>query len=170
MKTPSGSDAGDVPSAAHHGPVSHAIFRMGRLYRVLAGQLMREVGLHPSQEPVMRTLWERGSLRLVDLGELTGSDAATTTRTVQRLERAGLVRRVPSDTDKRSVIVEPTAASLALRGKVECIRSDLEHRLTDGLGEAAQAEMLVVLERLERNLTQHVGNATCPACADEPCD
>ncbi|MFJ8025756.1 MarR family winged helix-turn-helix transcriptional regulator [Streptomyces sp. NPDC096311] len=169
MDTTSGNEATEVPSAAHHGPVSHAIFRMGRLYRMLAGQLLREIGLHPSQELVMRRLWEHGAMRQVDLGELVHSDAATMTRTVQRLERAGLVRRIPSPSDKRSVIVEPTDAGLALRRKAEAIRIDLEHQLTDGLSEAAQAEALAVLERLERNLSHHAGNAPC-VCADEPCD
>lgn len=147
METTSGKGAGDIPTAAQHARVSYAIFRVGRLHRMFAGRLLCELGLHPSQAVVMRNLWERGALRQVDLGELVGSDAATMTRTVRRLERAGLVRRAPSPTDKRSVIVEPTAASLALRRKVEAARSDLEHRLTDGLGEAAQAEMLAVLER-----------------------
>ncbi|MFE1879294.1 MarR family winged helix-turn-helix transcriptional regulator [Streptomyces diastatochromogenes] len=118
METTSGKAAGDIPSAAQHARVSHAIFRVGRLHRMFAGRLLSELGLHPGQAVVMRNLWERGALRQVDLGELVGSDAATMTRTVRRLERAGLVRRVPSPTDKRSVIVEPTAASLALRRKV----------------------------------------------------
>ncbi|MGV9763640.1 MarR family winged helix-turn-helix transcriptional regulator [Micromonospora tulbaghiae] len=37
------------------------------------------------------------------------------TRTVQRLERAGYVRRVPDPDDRRATRVEPTPASLVLR-------------------------------------------------------
>ncbi|MEV4452729.1 MarR family winged helix-turn-helix transcriptional regulator [Streptomyces mirabilis] len=169
METTSGSEARDVPSAAHHGPVSYAVFRVGRLHHTLANQLLREIGLHPSQELVMRRLWEHGAMRQVDLGELVGSDAATMTRTVRRLERAGLVQRVPSPTDKRSVIVKPTVAGLALRRKAEGIRTELEHRLANGLSEAAQAEVLAVLERLQHNLTQQVRNAAYLDCAEDPC-
>ena len=91
---------------------------------MFAGRLLSELGLHPSQAVVMRNPWERGALRQVALGELVGSDAATMTRTVRRLERSGLVRRFSSPTDKRSIIIEPTAAGLALRRKAEAARSD----------------------------------------------
>ncbi|MFE4758186.1 MarR family winged helix-turn-helix transcriptional regulator [Streptomyces mirabilis] len=169
METLSGSGSGDIPSAARIGPVSYAIFRISRMHRMLAGHLLRDVGLHPRQALVMRKLWERGGMRQVDLAELVGSDPATMTRTVKRLERAGLVCRIPSPTDKRSVIVEPTAAGRELRHKVESTRTDLEHQLTNGLSEAARAEVLAVLERLERNLAPGVGDdADCPIDADEP--
>ncbi|MBI0384032.1 MarR family transcriptional regulator, partial [Streptomyces albiflaviniger] len=49
-----------VPTAAGGGPVSHAIFRLARLHRMLAGQLLRRIGLHPGQELVMMHLWELG--------------------------------------------------------------------------------------------------------------
>src|SRR6476659_2124303 len=104
-----------VPVSAAGGPISHAIFRVARLHRMLAGQLLREVGLHPAQELVMMQLWDRGAQRQTDLVRFLGSDAATMTRTVRRLENAGFVRRRPCTQDKRVTIVEPTAASLALR-------------------------------------------------------
>jgi len=36
-----------IPAAAHGGPISHAIFRVARLHRMIAGNLLRRVGLHP---------------------------------------------------------------------------------------------------------------------------
>ncbi|MER5756539.1 MarR family winged helix-turn-helix transcriptional regulator [Streptomyces sp. NPDC002088] len=155
---------GEVPSAARRGPVSHAIFRVARLHRMIAGQLLREVGLHPSQEVVMMELWHRGPLRQVDLGQVLGSDAATITRTVRRLEQSGFVRRVPSPTDKRSVIVEPTAASLALRDKVEDIWAELERGAVGDLDDAEQEQTLAVLDRLERNLAHEAGDTEPFGC------
>ncbi|WP_262699513.1 MULTISPECIES: MarR family winged helix-turn-helix transcriptional regulator [Streptomyces] len=165
---PSSEGTQDLPWAVHHGPVSYALFRISRLHRILAGQLLREVGLHPSQELVMQQLWEHGCMRQVDICELVGSDAPTMTRTVQRLERTGLVRRVPSPTDRRSVMVEPTAVGRAVRTQVEGIRAELERRLSEGLTEAAQGEAVAVLERLERNLAHHAENAACLDCGEEP--
>jgi len=60
-----------------------------------------------------------GPQRQADLVKVLDSDAATMTRTVQRLERAGFVRRRPSPTDRRAVIVESTTAGHALRTQVE---------------------------------------------------
>ncbi|WP_030240291.1 MarR family winged helix-turn-helix transcriptional regulator [Streptomyces sp. NRRL S-350] len=143
-----------VPAAAAGGPISHAIFRLARLHRMFAGQLLRRIGLHPGQELVMMHLWELGPQRQTDLVRLMDSDAATMTRTVQRLEQAGFVRRRPSPTDKRASLIEPTAASHALRREVEQSWSQLEDLVTAGLSADECTEALSTLERLEQNLVQ----------------
>ncbi|MFC4063545.1 MarR family winged helix-turn-helix transcriptional regulator [Actinoplanes subglobosus] len=132
--------------------ISHAVFRVARLHRMVAGQLLRQVGLHPGQELVMMHLWNAGPQRLSDLVQAVGSDAATMTRTVQRLEHAGFVRRRPCEADKRVVIVEPTSASLALRDKVEQMWDQLDAITVCDLPEEESAEALRVLRSLERNL------------------
>jgi MarR family transcriptional regulator, organic hydroperoxide resistance regulator len=142
-----------VPAAARGGPISHAIFRVGRLHHMLAGQLLRRAGLHTGQELLMMHLWETGPQRQADLVTVLGSDSATMTRTLQRLERAGFVRRIPSPTDRRVVIVEPTTASQALRREVEEIWQQLESITTRGFTDDQRAVTLRVLEQLERNLT-----------------
>jgi DNA-binding MarR family transcriptional regulator len=121
---------------------------------MFAGQLLRRVGLHPGQEVVMMHLWELGPQRQTDLVRLLDSDAATMTRTVQRLEQAGFVRRRPSPTDKRAALIEPTAASHALRHEVERIWSELEGLVTAGLSPDERTGALLTLERLEQNLVQ----------------
>ncbi|QRX95146.1 MarR family winged helix-turn-helix transcriptional regulator [Streptomyces noursei] len=85
---------------------------------------------------------------------LLDSDAATMTRTVQRLEQAGFVRRRPSPTDKRATLVEPTAASHALRREVEQVWTHLEDLSTAGFSAEERTAALHTLERLERNLAQ----------------
>ena len=110
-----------LPAAAASGPISHAIFRVARLHRMIAGHLLREVGLHPGQELVMMHLWQTGPQRQVDLVRVLDSDAATMTRTIRRLEHAGFVRRVATPADKRAYLIEPTPASIPLRQRVEGI-------------------------------------------------
>lgn len=143
-----------VPAAAGGGPISHAIFRLARLHRMHAGHLLRRIGLHPGQELVMMHLWELGAQRQTDLVRLMDSDAATMTRTVQRLEQAGFVRRRPSPTDKRASLIEPTTASHALRREVEQSWSQLEDLVAAGLTADERTAALHTLERLERNLVQ----------------
>ncbi|MFD7613689.1 MarR family winged helix-turn-helix transcriptional regulator [Streptomyces sp. NPDC059828] len=151
-----------VPGAASSGPISHAIFRLARLHRMFAGQLLRRIGLHPGQELVMMHLWELGPQRQIDLVRLMDSDAATMTRTVRRLEQAGFVRRRPSPTDKRASLIEPTAASHALRREVERVWSQLEDISTTDLSDAERAGALATLERLEQNLVRAAAQATEP--------
>lgn len=140
------------PTAAAGGPVSYAIFRVARLHREQAGKLLREIGLYPGQEILMMHLWDTGPQRQADLVRVLDSDAATMTRAVQRLERAGFVRRTPSPTDRRSTIIEATPASAPLRTAVEQIWAQLERVTTGGLDDAGCAATIEALTTVERNL------------------
>jgi MarR family transcriptional regulator, organic hydroperoxide resistance regulator len=142
-----------VPAAALGGPVSHALFRVARLHRMVAGNLLRRVGLHPGQELVMMYLWEAGPQRQTDLIRLLDSDAATMTRTVQRLEHAGFVRRSPVADDKRAYLIESTAAGRALRPQVEQIWNQLEEIVVGGAGDRERRTIRRVLEGMEERLT-----------------
>ena len=146
-----------VPESASSGPISHAMFRVQRLHKMHAAQLLRKVGLHPSQELAMMQLWDRGPQRQADLVKILGSDAATMTRTIQRLEIAGFVRRRPCETDKRVTIVEPTAASYALRESVEKVWAELEDHVTRDMTPQQKTDYLALLQLVESSLS--VGTA-----------
>lgn len=74
-------ELGSVPSV---GPLSHAIFRVARLHKMFAGQLLRETGLYPLQELLMMRLWVERPQRQIDLVRSLDSDAPTMARTVAR--------------------------------------------------------------------------------------
>lgn len=133
-------------------PVSHAIFRVARLHKSIAGRLLREAGLHPGQELVLLALWTDGPQRQVDLAATLEADAPTMTRSLARLERAGLVRRTPSPTDRRALIVEATEASLVLRAKVEGAWRELERLTVGALTDPERRQALDALAMLERAL------------------
>lgn len=130
------------------GPVSSAIIRLARAHRALATQLMREVGLRPDQGALMMHLWSVGPVRQTALAAHFGRDSAATTRTVQRLERSGHLRRRTDPSDRRATLVEPTPAGNALRGRVEQIWEQLERVITDDLGPEDSRQALDLLDRL----------------------
>jgi len=134
------------------GPISHAIFRLARAHRMLAAQLLREVGLHPGQELVMMHLWDVGPQRQSALCAAFDIDSASTTRTVQRLERAGYVRRRPDPADGRATLVAPTSASLALRSQVEAAWARLEQLTVGQLPPGEQDHVLNTLREMEGNV------------------
>jgi DNA-binding MarR family transcriptional regulator len=141
-----------LPQSAQSQTVSYAIFRLARSHRMLAGQLLRDLGLRPGQELLMMHLWEDGPSRQSVLAALFDTDSASMTRTVQRLERSGYVRRVPDPADGRATLVEPTPAGLALRARVEEVWRELE-RLTLGHIEPPEAARLhAAISGLERNV------------------
>ena len=102
----------------------------------------------------MMYLWELGPQRQTDLIRLLDSDAATMTRTIQRLEHAGFVRRSPCADDKRAYMIEPTPAGRALRPQVEQIWNQLEEIVAGGIGQSERRTIQRVLEGMEERLTQ----------------
>jgi DNA-binding MarR family transcriptional regulator len=151
------SEAGDVEpdrTVESVGAVSHAVFRVARLHKMMAGRLLRETGLYPNQELLMMRLWDHGPQRQVDLVRHLDTDAPTMARTVRRLEKAGYVRMSPSETDRRATIVEATRASLPLRKEVTRIWAQLEAASIGALSTDESAVVLASLERLERNLIE----------------
>ena len=134
------------------GQISHAIFRVARTHKMLAGQLLRETGLYPGQELLMMRLWDDGPQRQVDLVRTLDSDAPTMARSITRLERAGFVRRSPNPTDGRSMLIEATPASMSLRRSVERIWTELEALTVGSLSQDERAAALAALDSLEQQL------------------
>ncbi|MFH8370554.1 MarR family winged helix-turn-helix transcriptional regulator [Streptomyces sp. NPDC018031] len=134
--------------------ISHAVTRVARLHRAAAGQLLRRSGLYPGQELLMMQLWDHGPQPQSRLIEELGLDASTVTRMVQRLEQAGFVRRRRSDTDRRAVVVEPTAAAQALHEQVLHAWEQLEDLTLHGLAEPERATIATLLGRIEDNLRE----------------
>jgi DNA-binding MarR family transcriptional regulator len=149
----SGPTSVPVPAATFGAPIAYALYRVARLHRMIAGNLLRRVGLHPTQEVLMMYLWELGPQRQADLIRLLDSDAATMTRTIQRLEHAGFVRRSPDADDKRAYQIEATPAGRALRPEVEQIWNEVEESIVGGVGERERKTILRILEGMEERLT-----------------
>jgi DNA-binding MarR family transcriptional regulator len=70
------------------------------------------------------------------------TDSASMSRTVQRVERAGFVRRLPDPNDGRVALVESTPAGLALRDRIERLWTELENDTAGELSPAKQRELL----------------------------
>lgn len=77
---------------------------------VLAASLGEEAGVHPTDVRALRALDEARErpLTVGELGARLGLSSAAMTGLVDRLEHAGLGRRVPDPGDRRRVLVELT--------------------------------------------------------------
>jgi MarR family transcriptional regulator, organic hydroperoxide resistance regulator len=117
-----------------------------------ARQLLHGLGLHTGHELLLMRLWDSGPQRQADLAAEFDTDSASMTRTVQRLERAGFVRRRPDPHDGRATLVESTPAGLALRGRIEQLWTELEADTVGHMGAAQRRQLLRGLQQLEANL------------------
>jgi len=139
-------------TAASGGPVSNALIRVTRLHRLRARQLLGGLGLHEGQELLLMYLWDAGPQRQADLAAEFDTDSASMTRTVQRLERAGLVRRRPDPGDGRATLVDSTPAGLALRRRVERLWNELEADTVGEMSDSLRRQLLRGLQHLETSL------------------
>jgi len=79
----------------------------GRIF----ARLLREYGvdqLNPAQGRIMFVLWQEDGIPIKELAKRTQLDKSTLTSMLDRLEQAGLVRRVPSTQDRRTILLQRT--------------------------------------------------------------
>jgi MarR family transcriptional regulator, organic hydroperoxide resistance regulator len=115
-------------SAARRGgqekPPSEGGFLLAKIHqvsgRVFAKLLKREESfpINPAQGRILFALWRSpGSLAMGELAKETSLEPSTLTSMLDRLETAGLLRRVPSESDRRVVLIERTDADRELEAR-----------------------------------------------------
>lgn len=90
------------------------------------------------------------------LCEVLGRTSGGMSLALDRLERAGLVRRLPDPTDRRRVVIEATADGLSLARRVNADLHDWEESL--GVTGRERSELVSALGRL----TDVIGTAGTP--------
>ncbi len=87
-------------------------------FETYSGSHVRGLGLTPAQFDILATLGNTPGMTCRQLGEKTLITKGTLTGVLDRMERRGLVRRGPSDADRRQVFVSLTPAGARLFGRV----------------------------------------------------
>nr|WP_055502045.1 MarR family transcriptional regulator [Nonomuraea pusilla] len=88
-------------------------------------ELAREAGLTDTQTDALWRLSRGPEMTARRLADRLQCDASTATSMIDRLERRGLVRRVPHPTDRRVKVIQLTPEGCALRDRV--IQHTTEH-------------------------------------------
>lgn len=89
----------------------------------------------------------RGSLPLGKIGERLQVHRTSVTNTIDGLERIGLVRRVPHDTDRRAVLAEITPAGRKVAEQATTTLNEARFA-TDPLSESELADLSGILRTL----------------------
>ena len=103
-------------------------------YLVLAAQregnrilldLLRPLGVSPSQAEVIRVLADHGPLSLVDLGVLLVCETGSPSRLVDGLVAATMLERMPAVNDRRRVILSLTDAGREKEASIRRVEATL---------------------------------------------
>lgn len=130
---------------------------LGRVLNFAAGastamcqEMLSEHGLTLAQWVILSALWRQNGMLINEIADYSGNNAPAASRIVDRMEESGLVRRVPSESDKRVVLV-----CLTDRGRSYEYLSDfyeqVNAKLLKGLSEAEADQLFELLARVDAN-------------------
>ncbi len=141
-----------VFTAEIDGVISPLIPTLARAHRAMSQELLRGTGLSAGQELLIMRLFDGPPQSQADLTRWLGVEPPTTAKMLARMEKAGFVERVRSETDRRLTLVSLTPAGRALHQRVSTVWEDLERVTTAGLADSEVQELERLLRRLLSNL------------------
>jgi DNA-binding MarR family transcriptional regulator len=124
-----------IPTTAGGGPMSYAIFQLARAHRAYAAALLREMDLHPGQELLLMQLFDRDGQTQSELLESVGLDHSTVSKSLSRMQDAGLLVREPAEHDRRVMVVHLTGRGRAMREPIAALWQTLEEVSARNLSE-----------------------------------
>ena len=104
------------------------------------------------QARALRTLLEEGPTTQKQLADLCMRDAATMSRNIDRLEKAGLLKRENNPGCRRSYLICLTEEGKEKAKQVQKIFRELDERIWGDIPEKEMEQLYETLLRIERNL------------------
>jgi MarR family transcriptional regulator, organic hydroperoxide resistance regulator len=133
-------------------PTSFGSLTLWRAMHNFATDMLFELALYPGQELILLELSEQDGRTQVELQRAVRLDHSTVSRTIRRMEQAGLLARRPAKTDKRAMVVSLTDQGRALVPQVVELWSKVEAVMTQALSNDEQADFVELAGRLEESL------------------
>jgi len=132
--------------------LSYALIQLIKEHRRQADEALKQLGLHAAQEFLLFLLWEEDGLSQSQLAARLKLELPTITKSVQRMERAGLVKRHLDEQDTRISRVYLTEAGRALYEPAVQVWKDLDARTRLHMTELEQALLRRLLQQALDNL------------------
>ena len=111
------------------------------------------LGLHITDHKGLDLIYRYGPMPAGRLAELTGLTTGAVTGIIDRLEKAGYVRRVNDPKDRRKTIIEPTR-NKKLERKLEAIFTPVSMRMHKLLSSYSDHELAFLVDVLTKSLEQ----------------
>ncbi len=140
-----------VDSEAHKNPI-RLIGQIHRTFARVVDQPMKQLGFAISQLPVLVTLKQNGPASEAELATVAQVEQPSMAQLLNRMERDGLVQRVPDRNDGRSRLISLTtqASQRMPQGKIVMNRA-CEQALA-GFSPDEQEQLHALLLRVSANL------------------
>lgn len=129
---------------------------------------LRPLGLTFAQMPVLAALSKTDALSQKELAALARIEQPSMAQLLARMERAGLIRRTPSEHDRRVSLISLTETGLAKLARVHSALFETNDQALRGFS-AEEVDLLVgLLRRLVANLDENPADGVPDAAAVAP--
>ncbi len=123
-----------------------------RLYYLRTHELLEKIGLYPGQPRVINALWIKDGLSQKEIGKKLNVKPSTVTVMINRMEKAGLVKRVQDKNDLRVSKVYLEQKGMNLKDEIEEIGRKVSEETFKGFSEDEKEMMITFLNRINENL------------------
>lgn len=149
--------------AAHDEP-HHPLRIVGHAYRTftrIVDAQLRDLGLAMSQLPVLIVLKQGKALPQAELARMARVEQSSMAQLLNRMERDGLIERLPDPDDRRSRLIRLTelASRRMLKGKA--IMDATVKIALEGLTDAEIERLGQIMGRINENLERAAEEAQC---------
>ena len=128
--------------------------------KALFTQRIKQFDISPEQwSLVFRTVESKG-LTQKELSDSTYKDQANITRSIDRLEKKSLLKRVPNHNDRRIINIFPTEDAINLVDTIIPISSEFNSLLTKDFSEEEKQQLIKLLNKVYENLLKEELNET----------
>lgn len=110
------------------------------------------IEISPGQGRILFALWREDGVPIRTLAHRTQLGKSTLTDMLERMEAEGLIRRKPSDDDKRKILVHLTENTKKLHQKYEHVSQEMLDLFYQGFTQEEIEEFEDFLNRLLNNL------------------
>jgi DNA-binding MarR family transcriptional regulator len=131
-----------------------ALALVHRAMRTTIQRSLAERGIHAGQQFVLEALWNEDAVTCGELARRLGVALPTITKTITRMEAAGVVTRRPDTADARLVHVHLTERGRDLQADIETRLDEVAQRAFAGIDSAEKGRVMEVLARIRSNLGQ----------------
>jgi len=130
-------------------------YNLRRAHAAVLGHLSRtldEFGIRPRHYGILLTVGSNPGANQGQVAQALGIARTNFVPMVDRLEERGLMRRSPSETDRRSHELYLTAAGLELTERLKAADTFHELAMRRIIGEAESTELIRTLKRIQTSL------------------
>lgn len=117
-------------------------------------RLLKENGLNDisvAYFAVLQALWEKDGLSISDLGEIVHLEKSTMTSLLDRMEKAGLLKRADHPKDRRAYQIYLTPRGKGIQEKIDRVANQAYQSLTKGIPEKDLRISIEVCKQILQN-------------------